>query len=109
MSMHPPPQPFFGNTAVPPYLKYAAVAMVLVTYFGVFGASLFIALTQGPDKIPSTASFIIGTGLTYALNLLSQHVSSSVGEQATTQAVINQAAVSRMETGAAQNASTPTP
>jgi hypothetical protein len=92
-----PIQPFMGNTAIPTYLKYSAVGMLLVTYFGVLGYAGFVLITQGQNNLPSWVAFIIGTGLTQALNLISQHVSSSVGEQATTQAAINQAAISAME------------
>lgn len=73
---------FMGNTSVPPYLKVMAASLLAVTYVAILVYVGFFAAAHGwsMDNLPPMVSFLLGTGMTVALQILNIHVGASVAE-----------------------------
>lgn len=81
-----------GNSGVPVYIKLQASAILSVTYLGTLAYIGYDAVVHGGSivGISPLATFIVGTGLSTAMQILNIHVTESVSSNATqkTQEVI---------------------
>lgn len=71
-----------GNSAVPQYVKVMSAAILALTYIGalvVEGATLINGQTT-----PAIVTFVLGTGVSYAIQALGLHAGAQLGESPST-------------------------
>lgn len=76
-----------GNSAVPQYVKIMAAGMLAATYVGalvVEGASLLNHVDP-----PAIATFVLGTGVSVAVQVLGIHTGASLGEAVPPNVTVN--------------------
>lgn len=71
-----------GNSAVPQYVKVMAASMLGLTYMGAL-------IVEGLDLVnnvtpPSIVTFVLGTGVSFALAALGLHAGAQLGESPST-------------------------
>lgn len=76
------PSGFMGNSSIPPYAKYTALGLLVVTYVSTlaYAGGYSIAHGWSLDGMPAVVFFIIGSGLTIALSTFNIHVGVSTAE-----------------------------
>ena len=74
-------RPLLGNSSLPNYVKIVATAILALTYLAALGVAVAVYISQGPQaQLPSVVVFVLGTGLSTALGVLSLHQGASLLE-----------------------------
>lgn len=69
-----------GNSSIPNYLKVIASVILVTTYLAALGIAIIEYGRDGNDvQLPAIVTFILGTGLTTALQILNLHAAVSQG------------------------------
>jgi len=67
-----------GNT-IPIYVKLVATGLLAATYLSALGVALDIYIAHGPNAaLPNVVSFVLGTGLGAAIQVLGIHVGAAL-------------------------------
>lgn len=70
-----------GNSSVPNYVKITATCILGSTYIAALGVAVDTYIMHGASaEIPSVVSFVLGTGLGLALQVLGLHQGASLAE-----------------------------
>jgi hypothetical protein len=83
---------FMGNSAIPPYLKAIAAAMLAVTYLAALSDAVYQYIFHPTAALPTDVTFILGTGLGIALQIIGAHTGASLSTETVHQASSQSAA-----------------
>lgn len=69
-----------GNSAMPPYLKMMAAAVLVATYGAALAYACYHYAVTPSTPLPTEVSIVLGSGLTIALTVIGMHSGATLAE-----------------------------
>lgn len=72
---------FMGNSAIPPYLKATAAAVLALTYLACLSDAIYQTIFHPTAALPTDVTFVLGTGMGIALQIIGAHTGASLSNE----------------------------